>query len=404
MPYISHGLGERIGFLAAWLSFSYFALFVPWLLLGLGTYAETGFKDALGLEVVWWVWTLIGTAIVGALALIGIKLSVRVDLALALICDAFLVLISLIITVKIVGDGSFTLEPLSPSNAPGNFTGLALAIAFGTVIFLGFEQSFVLGEETENPRQVSQAIIFSLGLVGTVLFLATFALVLSFGSDGIGRLNDLFASKGTPWFAMVRERIGPGWVSGLELLIVFSILSNTIASMNAIVRILYGMGRAGALPHALGHTLPVRRTPHIAIAVMIVFTILLAVIPALVWSTTSTFTFMGFGIGFSAAVSFILIAVAALRYFQRVRDGASWLSNYVVPVVAIAILIPVVITSFYPNPGPSLKWAPWLVVGWLAIGVIYLLVREAKDQPLDVDYFAEVDAQLPERALAKEPQ
>lgn len=88
--YISHGLGERIGFLAAWFFFSYFALFVPWLLLGFGIYSETGVDDVLGLSVPWWVWTVIGTAIVGAIALRGIRLSVRVDLVLALICDLFL--------------------------------------------------------------------------------------------------------------------------------------------------------------------------------------------------------------------------------------------------------------------------------------------------------------------------
>ncbi len=36
--YITHGLGERAGFLTAWLSFSYYLLFVPLLLAAIGIY------------------------------------------------------------------------------------------------------------------------------------------------------------------------------------------------------------------------------------------------------------------------------------------------------------------------------------------------------------------------------
>lgn len=270
---------------------------------------------------------------------------------------------------------------------------------------LGFEQSFVLGEETEGGGgTVSRAILFSLGVVGLVLFIGTFAMVLGFGPDGMERLNGLFASDGTPWFALVRERIGSGWVNALELLIIVSILSNTIASTNSVVRILYGMGRAGALPRRLGRTLPGLRTPHVAIAVIGVFTVAASLLPGLIWSPSSVFGFMGFGIGFSAAVSFILIALAALRYFRRIPDDAGWASNYLAPIVAIAILIPVVITSFYPNPGPSLRWAPWVAIGWLLIGVAYLVARGRSGRSIDLDYaFADAGQGIPAEARATEP-
>src|SRR5467141_3396630 len=37
--YISHGLGEKLGFLSAWLSYMYYFLFEPLLLLGFGLFA-----------------------------------------------------------------------------------------------------------------------------------------------------------------------------------------------------------------------------------------------------------------------------------------------------------------------------------------------------------------------------
>ena len=191
----------------------------------------------------------------------------RIDLTLAVICDGFLLLISLIIIGKVIGDGNFTLAPLSPSHAPSSFTGLSLALAFGDPDLPRLRAvASCSGEEVTDPHgNVPKAIYTALALIGGVLFLATFAMILGFGSHGIGRLNDLVASQGTPWFALVKSRIGQGWVDVLEVLIVLSILSNTIASTNSVVRIQYGMGRARALPRQLGWTLPGRRTPYVAI-------------------------------------------------------------------------------------------------------------------------------------------
>jgi amino acid transporter len=404
--YITHGLGEKVGFLTAWLSFSYYLLFVPLLLAAVGIYGEAMATDVLHAHIDWWVWSLATAGIVTTLAIIGIGLSMRIDLTLAVICDGFLLLVSLIIIGKVIGDGDFTLAPLSPSHAPSSFTGLSLALAFGILIFLGFEQSFVLGEEVNDPHgNVPKAIYTALALVGGVLFLATFAMIIGFGSHGIGRLNDLVASQGTPWFALVKSRIGQGWVDVLEVLIVLSILSNTIASTNSVVRIQYGMGRAGGLPRQLGWTLPNRRTPHVAIGVSMITGLAITLAAGLVWSPTSLFAFGGFAIGFAAAVAFIVIAVSAVVYFRKVSDGASAFRNWGVPLIASVILLPVVYTSFYPDPGYPLKWAPRMVLGWLVVGVFYLVWRVRTRQPVDLDYaFADIGETIPPEALATEPE
>jgi amino acid transporter len=404
--YVTHGLGEKLGFLTAWLSFSYYIIFVPLLLTAIGLYGKAAAADVFSVNIDWWVWSIVGAVIVTTLALIGIGLSMRIDLALAIICDGFLLLISVILLAKVIGDGDFTLAPLSPSHAPSQFQGLSLAIAFGVLIFLGFEQSFVLGEEVTDPHgNVPKAIYTALALIGGVLFIATFALVLGFGQGGIGRLNDLFTSQGTPWFDLVKRRIGKGWVDVLEVLIVFSILSNTIASTNSVVRIQYGMGRARALPRQLGWTLPGRRTPYVSIILTMGLGLALTLIPGLVWSPTSLFAFVSFGVGFAAAIAFIMVALAALRYFRLAPGGSGVITQWIAPIVAIVILIPVVYTSFYPNPGYPLKWAPRAVIIWLLLGLVYLAWRVARHERVDIDYaFRDQGEEIPPEALATEPQ
>ncbi len=402
--YITHGLGERVGFLTTWLSFSYYLFFVPLLLAAVGIYGSAMATDVLHANIDWWIWSLIAAAIVTTLAIVGIGLSMRIDLTLAIVCDGFLLLVSLIIIAKVIGDGNFTLAPLSPSHAPSSFTGLSLALAFGILIFLGFEQSFVLGEEVNDPHgNVPKAIYTALGLIGAVLFLATFAMILGFGSNGIGRLNALVASQGTPWFALVKARLGQGWVDILEVLIVLSILSNTIASTNSVVRIQYGMGRARALPRQLGWTLPSRRTPYVAIGMTMSLSLAITLIAGSVWTPTSLFAFGGFAIGFAAAVAFIMIALAAVMYFRKVSDGAGWFRNWGVPIIAAVICSG---RLHVVRSRPRLPIEMGAQSGDRLVDRRHRVSRVAdpSKQAVNIDYaFAEIGETVPPEALATEP-
>lgn len=403
--YISHGLGERTGFLSAWLSFMYYFAFEPLLLFGFGLFAESGFEFVFGISIAWYWWVVIAWAIVLVLSVVGIKLSMRVDLIFAVITDVTLLVVAIGVIASVIGDGNFTLSALSPTHASTDFTGLSLAVAFGVLIFLGFEQSFTLSEEVRDPHgHVPRAIYTSLALIGLLLFVATFAMVLGFGANGMDALGAAFGEEGTPWWELTRIHLSDGWRTALQLVTIVSILANTIASHNAVVRIEYGMGRARALPRALGWTHSRFRTPIVAIAIQSGLALAVTLIAGLVWDPATAFGFLGFMIGLAAAVAFILIMAAALRYFHRERRQEGPLKNYVLPLLGILILIPVVYTSFYPNPGFPLNVAPWIIVGWLALGVIYLFWRESRREPIDLDYaFRDLGEPAPRAAVETEP-
>ncbi len=393
--YISHGLGERIGFLSAWLSFMYYFLFEPLLLLGFGLFTNSAFGFVFGISVAWYWWAILGALITFALSILGIRISMRVDLTLAVIADLTLLVVALAIIGSVIRDGTFTFGALSPTHAPTQFTGLSLAIAFGVLIFLGFEQSFTLSEEVRDPHgHVPKAIYTALALIGLLLLIATFAMSVGFGIAGLDKLNAAFAKEGTPWWELIRVRLSPGWRDALQIVTVFSILGNNIASHNAVVRIQYGMGRSGALPRALGWTHRRYKTPYVAILVQTGASLAVTLIAGGIWGPTTTFGFIGFLVGLAAAVAFILIMVAALRYFRAKDPTGSPIRNYVLPAIGIVILIPVVYTSFYPSPGPPLTYAPWVLVAWVVLGAIYLFWRESRREHIDIDYaFREVTAE-----------
>jgi amino acid transporter len=400
--YVSHGLGERAGFLTAWLSFMYYVLFVPQLLLAFGIYAHSGLAYVFGLGVPWWVCSMVAAAVVLALSLIGIRISTRIDLGLAILADLVLLLASIALLTKV---SHLSFSSLTPTHAAGGFTGLSLAVATGVLVYLGFEQSFTLGEEVRDPHgHVPRAIFVALVSIGALLLLATFALVSAFGVHGIAALTSANAADGTPWWqALRRVGLGPGWRDALSLVIMTSVLGNTIASHNAVVRIQYGMGRARALPAAFGRT-GARQTPYFAISVQIAVSVVVTLLAGAAWDETKAFGFLGFTNGLAGAVAFILILLAAMAYFHKVEPEKGWVRNLLIPALGVAILVPAVYTAFYPNPGAPLKWAPYLILGWTLLGGIYLLARPAHHQPVDLDYaFADLDEPAPAAALATEP-
>jgi amino acid transporter len=400
--YVSHGLGERAGFLSAWLSFMYYVLFVPQLLLAFGLYAHSGLDYVFGIDLPWWIYSMFGAGVALTLSLIGIRISTRIDLGLAIVANVVLLIASVAVISKV---NHLALSSLTPVHAAGGFTGLSLAVASGVLVFLGFEQSFTLGEEVRDPHgNVPRAIFVALISIGLLLLFATFALVSAFGAHGIAALASANAADGTAWWAALRRvGLGSGWRDALSLVIMTSVLGNTIASHNAVVRIQYGMGRARALPSAFGRTGP-RQTPYFAICVQIAVSVLVMLAMGGIWDTTKAFGFLGFTNGLAGAVAFILILLAAMLYFQKVEPEQGLVRNIVIPAVGIAILIPAVYTAFYPNPGAPLMWSPYVIVGWTLLGGIYLLARDARRQPIDLDYaFGEIGEEVPPGALATEP-
>jgi amino acid transporter len=400
--YISHGLGEKTGFLSAWLSAMYYVLFVPQLLLAFGIYAHSGLDYVFGVNLPWWIYTLLGAGIALMLSLIGIRISTRIDLGLAIIANLVLLIASIALITQV---SHLTFSSLTPSHAGGGFTGLSLAIASGVLIYLGFEQSLTLGEEVRDPHgNVPKAIFVALVSIGLLLLFATFAMVSAFGVHGITALTNANNTDGTPWWAAFhRVGLGSGWRDALSLVIMTSVLGNTIASHNAVVRIQYGMGRAKALPSAFGRT-GARKTPYFAISVQIAISVVVALVMGAAWDTTKAFGFLGFTNGLAGAVAFILILLAAMVYFQKVEPEQGFVRNLLIPAVGIAILVPAVYTAFYPNPGAPLKWAPYIIVGWTILGGFYLIARNARREHIDLDYaFGDLGEAVPPGALATEP-
>jgi amino acid transporter len=154
----------------------------------------------------------------------------------------------------------------------------------------------------------------------------------------------------------------------------------SMATLNTVARVLYHMGRDGALPRVLGRTHPKYQTPHIANGLVL----LLGLIVALIFTGVEGGFEAEFGLlagvgGVAVEVIYIYVSVAGLVYFRRVMGNQwSWFKHGLVPVVAIIAPAAALYGSVQPQGG-LLNAIPYIAAGWIGLGIlIALALRTSK--------------------------
>jgi amino acid transporter len=191
---------------------------------------------------------------------------IRESMALNILCttiEAAGLLFVIAIGLRFWGNANLFEGPI---RSDGTTAPLTTAIVLsGAVLtffsFIGFEDILNVSEECRNPETT-----VPIGLVGSVLIATaiymlvaiTAVSVLPSGELARGNLRDVVA-RAAPWFPAV----------GFSFITIFAV-ANT-ALLNGVMgsRLLYGMGRGGLLPAAVGKVHPTRRTPHVAVAVIL---------------------------------------------------------------------------------------------------------------------------------------
>ena len=209
--------------------------------------------------------------------------------------------------------------------------------------FVGFESPTTLGGEAQRPFvSVPRAITWTPILAGVLYLLAATAQDVALR----GAPSDVITSP-TP-LSDLFTRTSPVFAAVLDLGIAASWFACAIASVNALARILFCMGREGVAPAAVGRTHPVFRTPSTAIlAVMPV----VALVPvAIVSSGASPEQGLAnlFTLGAYGYLGSYVLASASLPFFLR-RIGentyASWVLGAATTLVLVAVLWTAAATS-----------------------------------------------------------
>ncbi len=205
------------------------------------------------------VWAPLFAALFTALNLWGIRASARINATLAAAMGAVIVIFLAAAARHVLGaeagPGFFTRPFYDPAtfSASALFTGTSIAV----LTYIGFDGISTLAEEVEDPRRnILLATVLTCALTGVLASLEVYAGQL------VWPASRPFANVDTA-FCEVAGLAGGRWLYQLvnATLLVATIGSGMGAQLGA-ARLLYGMGRSGALPRPFfGAVEPRRQVP-----------------------------------------------------------------------------------------------------------------------------------------------
>jgi amino acid transporter len=360
-------LGKRVGFVSGWMMTFAYILWVPSGIGATGTFFSQFFHDAFGWSINENVLAVIVLAVVAIVAFRGIATSATIDLVVLAI--EMLVIIALAVTILGTGGpGLHGLQPFNPSHTlNGKFSDITLAMVYTVVIFTGFESAAVLGEEARNPRRTVPR-----GIFGAVIIVGLFYLLVSYSESQGVATKDMAAFAANPNELSYLSNIfwNSSWTWLIDLVVALSTMAFVLAAFNSAVRLVFAMGRERMLPHQVS-ALSKYKTPHVAVAAVTVLALVIGLPVSISQGGFLAFAYIGALSGLSLILLFISVSVGVIVAFRRqYKADFNPFLHLVLPILGIITFGIPLVGTFYPVPSAPYSWLPYIVLGWLVIGII----------------------------------
>src|SRR5579875_1659713 len=341
----------------------------------------------LSWHVPWVIFSVLMTA--GAIVMMIRGVAVSTKLAGFFFGFELLVLLVLAIATLVKHGGHLSGAPFNPHNFAGGFGGAAAGFPLAVYLFIGWENSAALAEETGNPRRnVPRAVYMSIALMGVLYLLLTYATVIGFHDNATALAN---APSGIPLLDLAHG-IAPwllviGYLAGLT-----STTGVLISAVNSQCRLIFNAGREGLLPRWIGRVHPVRKTPVNAIFTFIVIGSLIILFWALgnlIGGHSGSMDALNF-YGESATMGTLLVLVVyflanmALPFYYHWYRPAEFnvLKHAVLPVIGmVAIAVPIYYLCKPPQSQPY-NWFPFAALGVIVVSLVYAVLLVRRDPGL----------------------
>lgn len=380
--YNARALHPVVGYFVAWGFMLAEPVVAPLLYLIFGNVISVFLNSHFGTPT--WLWApFAALAGVGVWALV--YRGVRISTEAGVILGAFeiVVFLALAVTLIIAAGSNNTLSVFNPNT--GNSHGLGSVFAgmvYTVLAFIGFEAALPLAEETRDPRRtIPRAVLLSCVLIGIFYLICYYGATVYFGPNlAADATKGFFAfNGGDPWDGLAAKVWGPFSILVL-LAIINSAFANSNAGANAATRVGFALARVGILPRALASVHPRFKTPYVAVHVQGALGIAVALVLGFaLGGPLNAFALLGTIATLIIVCIYILTNLSNMVFYMREhREEMNPLLNVVIPVLGIVIFIPVLLAAFGIDFGglgiagltAPANAAPWIVLAWLAIGLI----------------------------------
>lgn len=375
--YSSRSLGSFVGFLVGWQYTMIQMIAAPFLLLIMGMVIQDTIAQYLHITLAWWIWFVLGAVLVFWLAFRGVRLSARTGVWLGVFEIAVFSILA--ITIIIQAGHHNTAQVLNPGLAlvksGGGLGGVFQGMIYCIQGFIGFEAAVALAEETSNPRNITKAVVWSTVGIGVFYILTTYAGTVGWG---IHKMSSFYQNS-DPWHVLASSSWGIGWIL-VFIAIVNSFIANSNASTTVSTRMLFSMGRVGALPRMLAHVHPRFETPSTAAIVQLVWTLVIGLVFGAVMGPLNGYVMLATIMTVSMIAVYLVANISAIVHYRTEGKGEfSFWKHAVCPVLGIAFFLPPLIVSIYPAPAYPANISVYIAVAWIICGIIGYFIIRAKN-------------------------
>jgi amino acid transporter len=372
--YITDHMHPRWGVLAGWALLIAYVGTAAAVSAGLTNYANAILREQFGVQA----FPLLLTALVTVLACFFAYRDVQISTRLMLWLEAGSVTLISLIAIGIIVKhgwrldmGQLTLQGVTPEK-------LRLGLVLAIFSLVGFESATSLGSEARDPlTSIPRAVKWSAILAGVFFFLCAYAEVLGFRGEAQPLNQSL-----EPLHVLAQKAGLPPLVGTLtDLGAVLSFFSCFLACITAAARVLFLMGRHGALHSVLGEAHEENQTPHRAV----LLSSIAAFFPAAIMMSRGTNLFDIFGLlgtlaTFGFVTAYILVSAAAPLYLRSL--GRLTPQAIAISVLALLAMGAALLGNLYPVPEAPYSYLPYLYALLLLSGFAWSTIWIARSPSL----------------------
>jgi amino acid transporter len=357
--FITLAFGRRAGFVAGMLLMFAYALQSPLNTNLFGGFVSNALKTDFGISIPWWLLMVAIVIGVGALAWYSVHTSMKFGMTL-LIAEVTIVAVLLLLVVFTGGDAGQVPQAFTPTESAQGFGGLGQAFVFIVLAFFGFESSSTVAEEVRNPRRnLPIALIGSVLITGAWFTFAMYSIIVGYGAKNIDKL----AAATAPLHDIAVRYIGPWYGYLIDFAAISALIAVVLAIHTANFRILYSLGRDGLLPKALGRTHTRHKTPHVAIIVYSIITLVIGLIAGVIWGPLAAFGNLGYLSSLGILPIFIVTNIALPVFIRKHHpEEFSVIMHVVFPALSTLTFAAAIWLNTSPWPAAPLSVMPFIII------------------------------------------
>jgi amino acid transporter len=380
--YVGEGFGRPAGLFAGWVYYGGAFMLTMAIGLAFGGFTSLTLAGVHGVDINWIWFTLLFWLVAWAISVLGVQISTRAQLVLALVSVAVIFAWSIYVLIK-GGSSGFSLQPFNPGKS--SLSGITYGIVYAGLIFIGFESAANLAEETAEPkRNIPRAIFLSVVASSVFYVVLCWALILAFGlnvGDLLKAFPALYGATANPDFG------GDTFSDIVQWLVVIDIAAVGLATATGTTRGIFALARDRHLPKPLAAVHPRFKTPWIAACFVAICAIVIALIVRISNGLAPSsptdppghwFPFFQFGATIGAFLLFVVYLLIALTGFKG-QPGEDRTGLAIAGVLAGVTSVAALYGVYYK--APSIWWLDkvwWLGLIWAVIGVGVVLVAKSR--------------------------